>query len=156
MPSYIEKFTQWFVGEVARILLYTVVPTVVVSATSWLGGLPWAYIPYGAAFAFAVIATGLLRCSELKDRYTSTGKLRQIGQRLGQGVNDQGQTQKVRLGIDFQNSANFPIELKVIKLDVKLLVEGNYISPKVNDTDTILRGGKILIVPANGRIGIDA
>ncbi len=78
-------------------------------------GLPWFWIWLGALAAFAFISTGLLRFDEWLARRRVEGKLFLL-QPGAVTVLNQGYA----LGVQFHNSAVFPIEVEIIELRTQL------------------------------------
>ncbi len=107
---------------------------IVAAALGYVQGLPLMYIFVGVLVAFAAAATGILRFDEWQVRRRVDGKLTFIGpgaqKILGKGI---------ALGVQFYNSAAFPIEFEITELRTE-------IANKVPKDK--LRPNKKLVIPA--------
>lgn len=128
-----QKLLRWFSAEGLRELalegvrawLWPPLAAGVFTVISALENQPLSYIFLGAAFAFAVVATGLLRFDEWRFRKQAEHKLR-FGSVLLQKELSANGTAAVSVGLGFQlnSSAQSPLEWEVKSIETE--INGNF------------------------------
>ncbi len=99
------------------------------------------YLYIAAVFLFAAASTGLLRFSEWRYRNSVANKLAFHSVNIGKGVNKKGEVIAIRIGVQLNSSALFPISF--IGSDIMTEFDGHYPQKKGYDRKefTIPPGG---------------
>lgn len=121
-----------------------ILPFLSIPGTAMLGvfySYDWFLIWIGAWVVFAAVMTGLLRVTEWRFRNTTKDKLSFAELRIAKFLSEQGQVTGIKLGVQVNSAAMFPIQCERVSMETSL---GQLYPQKIPyPTTTIL-------IPANG------
>ena len=133
--------TSTFVGEVAQIFVWPILPPVGVGVMGWLQDVPWFYLAVGIMLSFAAGITWLVQFDQWRYRNRIADKLALHRVTTNRRIDQEGRATEISIGVDLQNSSMFPIQCHMAELNTHF--QDNY--PPRREFET-----RNFTIPANG------
>ena len=140
----LKRVASTFVGEVAQIFVWPIVPPIGVGVMGWLQGVPWFYLAVGIMLAFAAGITWLVQFDQWRHRNRIADKLVLQRATTNRRRDQHGRATEISIGVHLQNNAMFPIRCRMAELNTHF--QDHY--PPRREFET-----RDFTIPANGNKG---